>query len=384
MHSVHEPSSHEAIAPDRDNDGILPIGPFNLIDESRFRRFYDPTDFFAGRPVNELVSEVVVTRRPIDLPTMGYLGGHAVLLAEATHGLLGSGQGIELPLSQSQQADIITAIHRHADRVSDAVIDASKDAIDRYYFLRKTREDGQSSNPPSELVTTGKILAAVAHDGVTRRSGRAYYRHPDEVATITGIAWQLQMEQERSPELRNMQFLNYVHDAFEDSIDNDTSFLGVPRLIASPLVARMILAKLDIEPAGITDAFMLLTRTSSPHGKLPYNEIYIPTGIREGGYPFVIPKSADVHHNDVIEPSVYTVYDQKVREKELAKRAQYQTAKAQLQRAADSFDDFELALVVDRIFQVTRERVRQGAARRPNVLIEVAAKRLMADQTLLL
>ncbi len=95
-------------------------------------------------------------------------------------------------------------------------------------------------------------------------------------------------------------------------------FLGVPRLIASPLVVRMILEKLDIEPSGITNAFMLLTRTTSPHGKLPYNKLYIPTGIKEAGYPFVIPKSADVHHNEVIEPDIYTFYD----EKEQAKRKQ--------------------------------------------------------------
>jgi hypothetical protein len=356
-----------------------PAGPAGVIDlprpvvlsERDLRAFYDPAGRRTHDPVHGLLDRVAATRVPFVLPPAGRLTGAEVILAEALHACLrthpqtgpdqagregagregagreGAGRdaragrdaGVVLAIPAGRQRAITAAVHGYADDVATAVLDVADDLADDLHRLRRRLTGLRGQGGLQRIVLAGRVLAAVAHDGAVRRSGRDYYCHPDEVASILGAAWRRQAAApEQDPRLPVGEFLAYCHDGFEDSLDPRGSYLSEVPVILSPLVARTVLERLEVpDAAEIARVLLLLTRTRATDGsRMDYLD-YLERGIAEGGAYFVLTKAGDVHHNLSIEPERIDPADRSAPAR-YEKRELYRRAASRLRGAAESHD----------------------------------------------
>jgi hypothetical protein len=337
---------------------VMPAGPVGRIDaiavsERDLRAFYDPAGRCRRRSAEILLDDVAATRVPFVLSPVGRLSGYEVILAEAVHAGLRTrpaagpaplhtvgahSDGVVLPIPPGRQHAIAAAVDDYADTVAAAVLEV---ADELGHDLRRLRERiaGLDRQVDSErLVLAGRVLAAVAHDGVVRRSGRDYYCHLDEVASILSAAWRRQGHPEQDPRLQIGRFLAYCHDGFEDSLDPRGGYLSELPVIVSPRVARAVLEDLAVpDAAEVARVLLLLTRTRAVDGsRMDYLD-YLERGIAEGGAYFVLTKAGDVHHNLSIEPEDIDPADQRAPTR-YEKRELYRSAANRLRGAADGHD----------------------------------------------
>jgi hypothetical protein len=332
-----------------------------LSDELRV--FYDPTGVHADKPMDEFVENVAATRAHVNLPGLGPISGHEVIAAETTHALIEGMDAVPLDLSERRRREITEATARQAGKIARAVIEAADGIV-------TARNTDQAASPfinvptlPPRLVISGKVLAAVAHQHVRRRSGRAYYAHPDEVSSIITVAWRKQygnvqggmesMVRGRESMLDVIRFLSYAHDAFEDTIDPRSKYLAKP-LIVTPLVAEKLLRSERVKDArDIARTLLFMTRTKDVEGRRMTYRDYVDNGIRRGGEYFILTKSPDIKHNVSIEPENIVPGDTKSAEK-ARKREMYKDAIVQILRGSDPY---ETSFVAHSVFTVTAEEV---------------------------
>jgi hypothetical protein len=319
-----------------------PGGP--RISEADLRAFYDPAGHWTDRPVQVLLDDVAGTRASPVLPGAGRLSGYEVVLAEALHACLGTDAraGVGLPVPPRRRRAVTRAVVRQTGAVAEAVTGlAGELARSRWRRPRARHRD-------ERLVFAGRVLAAVAHDGVVRRNGRAYFTHPDEVAAILTAAW----PDPGHPRLQIARFLAYCHDTFEETLDPVGAYLGRP-VVVSPRVALAVLRRLGVpDAAAVARVLLLMTRTTATSGgRTPYLE-HVERGIREGGGLFLVTKTGDVHHNLTIEPERLDPDDPRAPARH-RKRSLYRQAVTRLQDAADA-DDPGTARVVRGILTVRR------------------------------
>lgn len=366
--------------------------------------FYDPAGHHRGRPPTVLLDDVADTRVPAVLAPAGRLVGHEVILAEALHacldiryadtgsldtGSLGTGSlgkaggprsagrpsqrdTVVLPIPAGRQRVIAEAVDRHARTVAAAVIGVA-DSLDHDLDQLRRRLPGLYQPSRSErLVLAGRVLAAVAHEGMVRRSGRDFYCHPDEVASILTAAWRRQGRAEDDPRLQISRFLSYCHDAFEDILDPVGAYLSELPVIVSPRVALAVLQQLAVpDAADVARVLLLMTRTKATDGsRMPYLD-YLQRGIAEGGAYFALTKAGDIHHNLTIEPEDIDPADPRAAAR-YDKRELYRTAANLLRGAADHHDD-DLAWAVHTTFAI------QPAEFRPALRTDSSSVRQLAS-----
>jgi hypothetical protein len=349
-----------------------------VLSERDLRAFYDPAGRRARRPVRDLLDHVAATRVPFVLPPIGRLSGAEVVLAEALHAGLGTGSGIRrddagvvLPILPGRDRSIAAAVDRYADAVAAAVLDVADDLACDLHRLRQRIAGLHGPAGSERLVLAGRVLAAVAHDGAVRRSGRDYYSHPDEVASILSAAWRRQARPEHDPHLQVGRFLAYCHDGFEDALDPHGSYLSELPVIVSPRVARAVLERLGVpDAAEVARVLLLLTRTRATDGsRMDYLD-YVDRGIAEGAAYFVLIKAGDVHHNLSIEPEEIDPADRRAPAR-YEKRELYRSAANRLRGAADSHDH-RVAWTIHTTFAV------RAAELRPSLRSDTASVRRLA------
>jgi hypothetical protein len=346
------------------------------VSERDLRAFYDPAGRRACQSADILLDAVAATRVPFGLPPVGRLSGYEVILAEATHAGLGTRPadpaavvpaphhavsahrgGVVLPIPPGRQHAIAAAVDDYADTVASAVLEVADELGHDLRRLRERIAGPDRPGGPERLVLAGRVLAAVAHDGVLRRSGRDYYCHLDEVASILAAAWRRQGYPEHDPRLQIGRFLAYCHDGFEDSLDPLSSYLSELPVIVSPRVARAVLEHLAVpEAAELARVLLLLSRTKAVDGsRMDYLD-YLERGIAEGGAYFVLTKAADVHHNLSIEPEDIDPADQRAPTR-YEKRERYRSAAIRLRGAADGHDH-GIAWIIHTTFTVRPAELR--------------------------
>lgn len=323
----------------------------NTLSEPDLRAFYDPTGCHADETSDGFIDHVAATRRQVTVEQLGELNGYEVILAEGLHALLDGGSGSALPVSEDRQAAITDMVTEYADTVAHAVIEVADSLAEDTAQLQEMLRSGTVPPVPDRVVLAGRVLAAVAHEGVVRRSGREYFMHPDEVASIITTAWQRQIKDDNE-RLDVARFLAYGHDGFEDTIDPYGAYLSEKPVIVSPLVAQRVLELLGVPDArAIGRILLLIAHTKDVQGKkMDYFE-YLDRGVREGGSLFVLTKAPDIHHNLNIEPELIERGDRKARHR-YEKREVYRAA-ADVMRIAAEGTDASTAWVVHSVFAVT-------------------------------
>jgi hypothetical protein len=268
--------------------------------------------------------------------------------------------GVTLPISPHRQRAIAVAVDGYAAAVATAVL-AVADELGGDLRRLRARIAGPLGRHqpavPGRLVLAGRVLAAVAHEGVVRRSGRAYYCHPDEVASILSAAWRRQVRPECDPRLLVTRFLAYCHDGFEDSLDPVGRYLSELSVLVSPRVVLAVLKDLGVpDAAEIARVLLLMTRTKATDGsRMDYLD-YLDRGIAEGNAYFILTKSGDVHHNLTIEPENIDPADRRAPAR-YAKRELYRRAAIRLRDAADDHDR-DIAWTIHTTFTVRPTDVR--------------------------
>ncbi len=372
---------------------VAPRGPV-VLSEPDLRAFYDPAGRHRHEPLPVLLDQVAATRVPFTLAPLGPLAGHEVILAEALHACLGpqacragtrpgdagaDGEGridasAVLPVAPRRQQAIAAAVDRYATAVAAAVLEVADDlAVDLLRLQDRVRGLlGEHRHAiPGRLVLAGRVLAAVAHEGVVRRSGRDYYCHPDEVASILSAAWRRQARSETDPRLLVGRFLAYCHDGFEDTLDPVGSYLSELPVIVSPRVVLAVLRSLAVPDAmEIARVLLLMTRTEATDGsRMDYLD-YLDRGIAEGNAYFVLTKAGDVHHNLTIEPEDIDPADRRAPAR-YAKRELYRRAANRLREAGDDHDH-DIAWTVHTTFAV------RASEFRPSLRTDTASVRQVA------
>ncbi|RIQ20566.1 hypothetical protein [Jiangella rhizosphaerae] len=322
----------------------------NNLAETGLRDFYDPASLHDSEPLDAFVDRVASTRRPVSLPPVGDLLGHEVVLAEAVHALLDDGPGVTLPIPDDRQHAVVAAVTAYADNVARSVLEVADDIAEDAEQLRDLLH-GSVRPMPGRAALAGRVLAAVAHAGEFRRSGRDYFMHPDEVASIVTTAWRRQIRGE-GERLDVAQFLAYCHDSFEDTIDPFGAYLSERPVIVSPLVAQRVLEMIGVPDArDVARVLLLMTRTKDVDGnRMDYFD-YLDRGVRQGGALFMLTKAPDIHHNLNIEPELIERGDRKARAR-YEKRDVYRAAADKMRFAAES-QDAATAWVVHSVFAVS-------------------------------
>lgn len=354
-----------------------PNSPGMGAEHNDFRLYYDPIGKFEASSIDTLVEHVAATRADVHLPGLGHITGHEVIAAETTHALIGGMDTVPLEIGKDRQQEVAEAASRQAGRIAVAALDVADDITKLHARTQAARPNYKIASLPPRLVLGGKVLAAVAHENVFRRSGRPYYQHPDEVSSIFSVAWRKQYGDrtgtDTNPNLRDIvRFLSYGHDAFEDTIDPKSSYLN-RAVIVTPLVGKFILEAEEIPDATTVARTMLyMSRTEDTEGnRMPYPQ-YIDSGIQRGGEYFVLTKSPDVSHNSKIEPIKIVPGDEKSAAK-ARKRRMYEDAIIQLLKGSDRFDT---SLVAHTVFSVTREEVQAEARDKFSFSIGAAAEQV--------
>lgn len=342
----------------------------NSLSETGLREFYDPASRQAGEPRDAFIDSVAASRCQVRMGALGALNGYEVMLVEGVHALIDHAEGVPLPVAAERQQAIIATVEAYACSVAEAVIEVVDELVrDTTQLADMLR--GNVSPLPSRVVLAGRVLAAVAHEGGMRRSGRDYYMHPDEVATIATTAWKRQIRGD-DDRLDVVRFLAYGHDGFEDTIDPHGEYLTEKTVIVSPLVAQRVLELLEVPDArGIARILLLMARTKDPDGgKMDYFE-YLDRGVREGGSLFVLTKAPDIHHNLNIEPEMIERGDRKARAR-YEKRDTYRAAADEIRTAAEA-QDASTAWVVHSVFAVTADDIAPTTKSDTVSLQEIAA-----------
>jgi hypothetical protein len=344
--------------------------------EQDLRAFYDPTDRFAHKTRQEFVDQTAASRYSFRNKYLGKISAHEVVLVESLHAQLYGAETADLPIEKDRRQAIIAVTHRYAGHVATSIVDVV-DRITSDRALRRRRTPGITwAELPSPLALAGKVVAITAHEGVPRRSGREYFMHPQEVASIIDIAWGKRNYVDQQELLDVFEFVAYYHDAYEDTIDARAKYLKEKPAIFTPLVARTLLEKYDVKNADkIARVLLYMTRIKDVEGKrLPYAD-YIERGlslspdlfaVRDGVQAstsmlelFCTGKAADNQHNQNIEPDKIVPGDTKTQQK-FEKRAQYRDSASRISLMTDILPH---PLLVPSIYEVTSDEVRAATSR---------------------
>lgn len=180
-------------------------------------------------------------------------------------------------------------------------------------------------------LATADHTAWRVHGQQIRDSGGPYYRHPQAVTAMALYAFaQLRREGYEIPDEQVDAHLTtcFTHDAAEDTNRSRRYFDGplLAKMLAfSPLEVRYVCMATD-NPHGDDVAYSLymLTRHKLP-GRLEYLP-YVRRGLHDVG--FRVAKSADLQHNNDIDPRPITSETSEETKQEIAdKRALYEVAK---------------------------------------------------------
>lgn len=357
---------------------ISPLDSTRLIFEDDIRHFYDPSHRLADIPFEGLLQNVASTRQPAYAPGLGKLAGHEIILVESIHAMIDDGKTDQLPIKSERQTEIREAVSSYAGNIALSTVEA----VDEIISDRKHRQDVMPhvkwSPLPADVVVAGKVLAATAHDGQSRRNGRPYYTHPDDVASILTIAWSKQMPEERSDELDRYLFLAYLHDGYEDTIDPAGHYLSASPVVVSPFVAQRVLQHYDpTVPEAVPRTLLYLTRTKDTAGhRMPY-DAYTTRGIKYGQKLYIGTKAPDTQHNRNIEPEMIEPGDTKAQAKH-RKREMYEAAALKLLHAANRYDE-PFSLFISSVFAVTPAEVRTAGNRNYPLKIKDIAENLRSN-----
>lgn len=340
------------------------------------RALYDPTNEYASLDDATFFATVADYRRTIQyesdsgnlsLPGFGDLTPHEGMALEASHALV--------PVPEALVDSLDTERMKHlnafdAQRSAKAISHVGKLATSQelrhirrqnYLGLRISRVDSADGRLDSMLLSA-RVLAHLAHYGVSRRNGDPYITHPESVASIVDVGWSLALKSDESREvIRTHKAASYLHDAFEDTITNDGAYL-TRDIIPSPRIIRDLLSRHDFnESTQVAKAVRLMTHNEGALPgveKMPYSD-YIHRGVAQGGALFAVPKAADIQHNSRIDIDKAARGLNPVGSELLRRRAKYESSRGELLRAADSFPIIDTTFVLHSIFMVNQSDMQQ-------------------------
>jgi len=298
-----------------------------------FQGFYDPNGHFNGplrgsfsyfeRYGRRRLMTYLDDRRatPVNLPapegTVPVIG-RQLLAVELAHLMLITHddytQAEHLDLGQDDLEQAIGIANFGAEQIVRGVHAGVEVMLERDPVLRELSE----MRDPKFLLSSGAMLAAIAHDGQERLSGWPFFEHPKAAAGIAGIAARMRLWSEKPRDLtpyeehtlRRLQYSILAHDILENEIissgdEKGTSFL-IPRgrVVSTPLVHY-----LELQDRGLsyTECFSgardnyLYTKPSAPEkeGRMDYGGYMV----RMETYPETeAGKGVDVHHNWKTDP----------------------------------------------------------------------------------
>jgi hypothetical protein len=285
----------------------LPLFPTQAI-----RNLLDPSARYRKLDGQDALRSIAADAPAATIPELGQLSPYENILVLGLHAGIDARKddidhGVALPLpyiSIDRQVEI-TRLTRAKAREQAAVVGE----ITRELYAELLQRPGINiKRAPSLLDIAGIGLSAHVHKGVFRKTGREYFKHPDEVARSIDIAWGIPVDIEDRQQRDRVKFVGRLHDGYEQAIGrsswNILSYLGQSALISSPLVIEETLRNIgDPRARPVSRAIRMLTRTVDHlENRMPYVR-YIGDALIENLFELVeLPKDADIHNNRDIEP----------------------------------------------------------------------------------
>ncbi len=350
----------------------------NALTLPELREFYDPAELHTKDQEQDMVffDRVASTRYSAIVHGLGRLTGHEVIWDEAIQMLYDpEDDSVELPIDAERKKEIYWHASGYAEKVAASILEEADGLVMDRDRVPQLNTQVRLNTLPNKVVLTGKVMAAVAHDGVFRRNGRDYISHPSDVASILSAAWRRSVPDGHEQELDLLSFLAYTHDGPEDSIDAYGRYIG-RTVVITPLVTKKLLLMQGIPEADeIAKTQFLLMRTRDTEGyRMEYLD-YVKRGLNAADplwKHFLYTKTADITHNANIEPDPLVLDDEKIQHK-LDKKLTYELAQRELLEAAERLDA-PFTLLPHRILAVTKEVLQRERTKESSFDAKVVAK----------
>lgn len=341
-----------------------------------FRALYDPTNSLDDGSLLELLKST--RQEPVYVQGAGNLTGSPLLAAEGAH-ILMSPRAVSdflVDLNPAEVDTIFDGVERGAEEVANTVVQTVA-TIREQESSRAQTNIVKFAELPSNITLAGMVLAAGVHKGI-RKSGRAYYTHPQEVAAILQVAWNKFKPSDQS-KLDELLFLAYVHDTFEEAFtQNGTSFLATPTVLVSPLIVKKTFEAFGSD-TGLSAAhsLMLLTKPTTADGTpMPYMQ-YTERGNQD--FNFIMTKLADTHHNLRIEPKSSFSIDTDELGRIASKKMLYSRTQSMLLRSGEETNNIDAIFMMHSILTVTRDEIRNQIRRQNPIKAQKMAELFEAN-----
>lgn len=321
------------------------------VESPTLRALYDPSGQYDEVPDDLFYGRLAQIRPQAQLLGYGALHGCEIALADSIHLMVDTPTAVREGVDPDRAAGIDRAITFQTEKTVDLLGQITlRNSIDGLQFV-DTFPDGTCDLAALDI----RELAAIAHKGVKRRSGKEYLTHTEGTAAIVEAAWWQHHELDETSyrQLRVFKMLAYVHDAPEDTVDpRDSAYLARPT-IASPFVIYKTLDRHEIaEAERVARGSVLLDNSRGLTGQKMPNGKYIGRMLDEGDqkeYLAPVVKDADVCNNSRIEPEDLTIPG--VRER----RVKYRGNEDRIAGHARKHYPPKLADVVESIPHVTQQ-----------------------------
>lgn len=320
----------------------------------RIAEFYDPSRHYDGT--------VAILERLQELKGVASTALARTVVLELGHaGLVTEGDNRELAATLGTSHDTVRMAQRQLDVSSEHMANAVVRATNALF---EARRDFTTSGRISPVEVAGMVLAAHAHHGVERRSGKPFYRHSEAVARLIRIAWD-QLLPRDGDEHDAAVFLGYTHDSYEHALPLDNGryveAYGHDRVLPSPLVQQKVLGKLGVAAAAsYAHTARLLTKTPTLDGTLMDDDYYMQRGMADR--LFCLIKLAETHHNLTLDPdNSMATGDGDAPQDITAKNDRYATNAITLQQQLESFGDIRLMLAGHRIMGISAEELQDSS-----------------------
>lgn len=360
------------------------------LDKQSFRDNYDPTGIQSGMQMPDFVDWAAGSRAAVSLPGLGSLTGHEVVLAEAIDlGLMHNG-AIPFPIGRARHDRIYSARTATAEQLGACIVQTAEEYLVRRQDSSENRDFRDRTAPLSVVHLAGKLASSIAHQGASRRSGRPYHTHPDEVDSMLTEAWNTHIRSgEVDPrDLEVLQVVGCTHDAPEETMDPRGAYLAKP-VIITPAVVREILSICDfgLDRARAAERTLVnLMRTVNlalPLGqqRMQYVSGYVERGANYPGLAgvyYCLPKYTDIQHNWKIEPDHIYPDDPKARQK-VDRQRSYAEGQTRIRQALEDREDVSAReeLIAHTVTQYSKKHV-DGIRTRGYSFSEVARNAAIA------
>lgn len=276
------------------------------------RKYYDPSERHQELNDEDFMDAVGASRVSSNIPDLGLVEDHQVVLCEAFQNLFDGGEGVPLRVPEQRQHDIATVMSKRADIIAATVTDLAHQ-IRQDEITRTIKYYDRPPAPPHPLATSGKLLALMAHHAQYRDSGRAFITHLEDTSSAITTAWRKQRLDEEDPLYDLLRFLSYTHSLPTGNMDSFGAFIGRPILL-TPLANKRVLELHDVAEAD--SAARSLTSLMRPRdidgNRAAYGDNYIQGGISTPppqSLYFKIVKSACIHSSVHLEPDMMGIND---------------------------------------------------------------------------